>query len=114
MTTAAVMPISEVQNGYVDTWNIGGDRFSFLAGSMFSPQAYVGLTDTVPIGLLSVPPTYDQLSGMVGGMGQTYNNAGAIAAGSPWNPRKSLVPWVLFGLIIGWLGVHHLYYKRHR
>jgi hypothetical protein len=109
-SVAAMMPVSEVENGYVDTWNIGGDRFAFLARSMFNPLAFLGTTNPATLGLLSVPPTYDQLP--AGGVGQNPNMAPMIGAANPWNPRQSIVVPVLIALVISVIGVHYLYFHR--
>jgi hypothetical protein len=108
--TQAVMPVYEQEQGYIDTWGIGGDRFSLLPASMFYPNPFIGTTDVSTLALLSAPPTYDQVQ--LGGVGASYNVAAAVGASSPWDPRKSLVPWVLGGLFLGWLGIHVLYYRK--
>jgi hypothetical protein len=113
MATAAVMPVYENEQGYVDTWGVGGDRFAFLPSSMFSPQPFVGTTSPVPTALLSIPPTYNQLNSA----NQDYGTQGAAArqgASAPWSPKSSLVPWVIVSLIVGLYGIHTLYYKDKR
>src|ERR1700677_3286499 len=98
MATQVGMPVYENEQGYVDTWGVGGDRFGFLPASMFSPTAVVGTTSPVPLALLSIPPTYNQLGTANAQYGQS-TLAGTAGQSAPWNPKKSLVPWVLFGLI---------------
>lgn len=108
------MQIYENEQGYMDTWGIGGDRFSFLSKSMFAPNPYVGTTTLVPEALLSIPPSYSNINMMgSGGAGDYGSNGSAARAGAaaPWNPTQSIVPWVIFGLIVGLWGIHVLYYK---
>ena len=110
---AAVLPISEFEQGYFDTWNIGGDRFAFLSRSMFDPTAFVGTTDPTTLAVLSVPPTYDELP--IGGVnGSPGSQARAVGAANPWAPKASIVPWVLLGVFVGWLGIHVLYYHKRK
>lgn len=113
MTATAAMPIYEVEQGYVDTWGVGGDRFGFLPQSMFYPQPYIGTTSPVPLAVLSIPPTYNQLNSANSDYGVATAGARAGAA-APWSPSQSLVPWVLVGLIVGFLGVHYLYFDKKR
>jgi hypothetical protein len=109
------MPVYENEQGYIDTWGIGGDRFSFLPQSMFTPAPFVGTTSPTTLGLLSIPPTYNQLqiaNQQAYGGGSLASQQGAAA---PFDPRKSLVPWVVVGLLLGVWGIHQMYYKgRHR
>lgn len=105
------MPVYETEQGYIDTWGVGGDRFAFLPSSMFSPTAFLGTTDPSTLALLSIPPTYDQVGYGVNGQG---NSAAARGASAPWNPKASIVPWVLAALVVGWFGIHRLYYHKHR
>lgn len=110
---AGLLPITEVSNGYVDTWNIGGDRFAFLPKSMFNPLGFLGSTNPGVTAVLSVPPTYDQMP--IGGVGMSTGSYGSYAgAANPWSPRDSIVPWVLGALLIGWFGVHRLYYHKEK
>lgn len=107
-----VMPVYGNEQGYLETWGIGGDRFAMFPQSMFHPQALVGTTDPSTLAVLSIPPTYDQLGH---GYGQAYGpSAQATAHNDPWNPKASLVPWVILALVIGWFGIHRLYYKKGR
>ncbi|MGH7239269.1 MAG: hypothetical protein ACREHG_04280 [Candidatus Saccharimonadales bacterium] len=107
---AKTVPVySQSQQGYVNTVGVGGDRFSFLPSSMFNPRPLVGVTNPVPLALLSVPPTYGQL-GTLAGNGR--GNIAATAGANPWSPSASLVPWVIFALIISVLGMHWLYYRK--
>lgn len=105
------MQVYETQQGYVDTWGVGGDRFSFLPKAMFAPRPFVGTTSPVPLALLSAPPTYAQLTTVAGQYGAN-GAAGKLAGSDPWNPQKSLVPWVIIGILIGLWGIHSLYYKK--
>jgi hypothetical protein len=109
MQTSVGMPVYENEQGYVDTWGVGGDRFAFLPSSMFSPTPVVGTTSPVPLALLSIPPTYNQLGTANAQYGQG-TLAGSVGASAPWNPQKSLLPLVIFGLVIGLYGIHKLYY----
>lgn len=112
-----MIPQSEVYEnlqGYQDDWGIGGDRFSFLPSSMFNPTPFIGTTTLVPEALLSIPPSYSNVN-MMGSGAAGYGTSGAAAragAAAPWNPSQSLVPWVIFGLVIGLWGIHSLYYKK--
>lgn len=115
MTQANVMPIYENEQGYLDTWGVGGDRFSFLSSSMFAPNPFIGTTTLVPEALLSIPPSYNTINMMGSGGAGAYGASGAAGqagAAAPWNPSQSLVPWVIFGLIFGLWGIHTLYYKK--
>jgi hypothetical protein len=111
--TTVNMPVYENEQGYIDTWGVGGDRFGFLSSSMFDPQPFVGTTNPVPEALLSIPPTYNQLgrASNAYGVGSALPSAGSSA---PWNPSQSLVPWVILGLILGVWGIHSLYFKKGR
>jgi len=110
-TAAGVMPVYENEQGYMDTWGVGGDRFSFLSKSMFAPDPFIGTTTLVPEALLSIPPTYGQM----GTANAAYGSAGAsarVAASNPWSPQASPLPWVIVALIVGVWGIHTLYFKR--
>jgi hypothetical protein len=110
------IPVNEWQQGYADTWDVGGSRFGLWAQSAFSPNSYVGTTTTVPLAVLSAPPTYSQLGGGsstaagLGGYSPVASNAGA----NPWSPKHSPLPMVIVGFIVGLWGLHWLYYKDKR
>lgn len=102
-----------VQQGYIDTVGVGGDRFGFLPKSMMQPTMFVGTSNPVPLALLSIPPTYGQLTSVAG----NYSGPGAVAnvaGANPWHPGKSLVPWVILGLLISVWGIHTLYFKKRK
>lgn len=110
--TNALM-VEEVQQGYADTWNIGGSRFPFYSEQAFDPYAYVGTTTVVPMALLSAPPTYGQLDSA----SASYGSAGRgsrIANSAPWSPSKSPLPLTIAALVIGVVVFHWLYYKDRR
>jgi hypothetical protein len=114
-TKQAGMNIYENEQGYLDTWGIGGDRFSFLPSTMFAPNPLVGTTTLVPEALLSIPPSYGNINMLGSGGAAGYASQGSAAragAAAPWNPTQSIVPWVIFGLIVGLWGIHVLYYKK--
>lgn len=103
------LDIYEAQSGYDDTWDIGGSRWSLYSSMAFNPNAYVGTTTVAPLGLLSVPPTYDQLnttSGQYGSSGQ----AAKLGSAYPFDPRASIVPWAL-GAVLVCIIFHKMYYK---
>jgi hypothetical protein len=110
-TPSGQLPIYEYQNGYADTWDIGGSRFGFYSSMAFDPDAYVGTSTVVPLAILSAPPTYGQL----GGYGPMATNAAASnAAAQPWNPKQSPLPLVILGIAVALYGLHWLYYKERR
>jgi hypothetical protein len=113
MTQRAVntMAVYETEQGYADTWGIGGDRFPFLPRSMFSPSPFVGTTSPTPIALLSIPPTYGNLSQAQATYGSPSSNS---AAAAPWSPSASPLPWIIVGLLVGLYGIHKLYYDKRR
>lgn len=114
----STIPVNEVQQGYADTWDLGGSRWPLYSAQAFDPYAYVGTTTVVPLALLSAPPTYGQLdasssnayaSGPQGG-----SQASALAQSQPWNPKNSpLVPTII-GIVVGLYLFHYLYYKDRR
>jgi hypothetical protein len=109
----AMLPVEEVQQGYADSWSIGGSRFPFYSQDAFDPYAYVGTTTVVPMALLSAPPTYGQLDASAANYGTT-GSAARNASASPWNPGQSpLVPTVV-ALVIGVYVFHWLYYKNRK
>lgn len=108
----ATLPVYEMQNGYADTWDVGGSRWPLYSSMAFDPDTYVGSTTVTPIAVLSVPPTYGQLAGGSGAPG--YDPLAQNAAAAPWNPKHSPTPLVLIGLAIALYGLHWLYYKEHR
>lgn len=105
--------VEEVQQGYADTWNIGGSRFPFYSEQAFDPYAYVGTTTVVPMALLSAPPTYGQLDSAAGSYGTT-GAASRVANANPWHPGLSPLPLTIVGLVFGVLVFHWLYYKDRR
>lgn len=112
-TTAPGIPVSEYEDGYADTWNIGGSRFALWSEDAFDPQAYTGITSPVPLALLSIPPTYgemDSVSQNYSGTGQASNNAGA----APFSFVHSPTPWIVVGLIVGFVALHKLYYSKKK
>lgn len=109
----ATLPVEEVQQGYSDTWNVGGSRWPFYSSDAFDPYAYVGTTTVVPMALLSAPPTYGQLDAASSNYG-TNGAAARTASATPWNPGKSpLVPTIV-ALVVGVYLFHWLYYKDKR
>lgn len=112
MNSTVAMPVYEQEQGYVDTWGVGGDRFGFLSKSMFAPNPFIGTTTLVPEALLSIPPTYNQLG--AGSVGATYGGgqAAAQAGANPWSPNASPLPWVILFLLLGVWGIHTLYFKK--
>lgn len=111
MAKTAALPVYEYQNGYQDTFDIGGSRWGLWSSSAFDPDAYVGTTTVVPLAVLSAPPTYQNM-GTYGGSQPTP--AVANAAGSPWSLKSSPTPLILVGLAIALYGLHWLYYKERR
>jgi hypothetical protein len=107
------MNLYETLQGYADTWGVGGDRFPFYASSAFNPKMFTGQTTSGQIATLSIPPNYANLGGYASNQG-SGNMAGQAGANAPWNPRESIVPWVLVGLVVGWLGIHKLYYSKKK
>lgn len=110
---ANTLAVDEVQQGYADTWNIGGSRFPFYSEQAFDPYAYVGTTTVVPMALLSAPPTYGQLDAASASYGST-GAASRVANANPWNPGKSPLPMTIAALVVGVLVFHWLYYKDRR
>jgi hypothetical protein len=109
------LDVYETQEGYADTWDVGGSRYSFYANAAFDPQQYVGNTSAVPLALLSAPPTYATLDSAGGANG--YGPSGAAsrtAAGSPFNPSASPLPWMIGGVIVAVYLFHYLYYRERR
>lgn len=98
--------------GYANATNIGGSRYPLWVGQAFNPNNYVGTTTPVPLGLLSVPPTYDQIAPTGAGMSQGASNA--LASQFPWSPGKSPTPLIIVGLIVSVIGLHFLYFKRKK
>lgn len=103
----------QVTQGYIDTVGIGGDRFGFLPTSSFNPQAFVGSSNPVPLALLSVPPTYQQL-GTVAASYPTGATTMSMMAAHPWHPKWSPNVWVILALIFSVWAIHTLYYKEKR
>lgn len=113
--SSSVLPVEEVQQGYSDTWNIGGSRFAFYSEDAFDPYAYVGTTTVVPMALLSAPPTYGQLDAASGPNGVGANGAASrTASANPWSPSKSPLVPTIAALVIGVYVFHWLYYKNRR
>jgi hypothetical protein len=110
MNRSGVLPVSEVQQGYADTWDIGGSRFPFWAQDAFDPWAYVGTTTVVPMALLSAPPTYGQLDSAAGSYGSS-GSASRLASSNPWHPGKSPLVITLVALVVTLYAFHWLYYK---
>jgi hypothetical protein len=113
--STVMMPVYEQEQGYVDTWGVGGDRFGFLPSSMFHPDPFIGTTTLVPEALLSIPPTYSQL-GPGGALNTQYGNgqAASQASAAPWSPSVSPLPWTIAALIVAVFGVHWLYFRDKR
>ena len=108
---ASQLPVYETQEGYADTWDVGGSRWSLYSSSAFDPDAYVGTTTVVPTAVLSIAPTYSNL----GSYGAQQSNPGAmVAAADPWNPKHSPTPLVIVGLGFALYALHWLYYKERR
>ena len=80
---------------------------------MFNPLQFYGTTSPVPEALLSIPPTYAQLGAANAQYGQG-SLAGSVGAQQPWNPKVSITPWVVVGLLIALWGIHTLYFKDKR
>lgn len=108
----AGLPVFEYQQGYADTWDVGGSRWPLWSSSAFDPDAYVGTTTVVPLAVLSAPPTYTQMGGLYGQVGDSPAMANAMA--NPWNPKHSPTPVVLVALALALYGIHYLYYKERR
>lgn len=108
-----VLPVSEVQQGYNDTWDIGGSRWALYSDSAFDPYAYVGTTTVVPMALLSAPPTYGQLNSAAGQYGSN-GAASRVASANPWSPVESPMVLTIVGLVLGIYAFHYLYYKKHK
>ena len=110
--------VSESANGYEDTWNIGGSRFSLWASSAFDPDTYVGTTTVVPTAVLSIAPTYSNLAAGVGGTYAGAPGGDVVAAGqaaqNPMSLQKSPTPIVLGSLLIAVVGIHWLYYRERK
>lgn len=113
MSAPAGLPIYENQEGYSDTWDVGGSRFALWSSSAFDPDSYVGTTTTVPLAVQSIPPTYGQL-GPSGSAGGGYNPATQAAAANPFNAKLSPLPVTLVCLAIALLGVHFLYFHKKK
>lgn len=111
--SANTLPVEEVQQGYADTWNIGGSRFPFYSEQAFDPYAYVGTTTVVPMALLSAPPTYGQLDSAAASYGSN-GAAQRVANANPWHPGLSPLPLTIVGLVVGVFVFHWLYYKDRR
>jgi hypothetical protein len=97
---------------YLRTLDLGGSRFGLWDPSAFNPAGMVGVTTTTSLATLSVPPTYSTMGG-----GSPYSGAhGAqdVAAGAPWSPRTSPLPWVLLFLVVALYGIHKLYFEERR
>lgn len=105
-------PTSEWENGYADTYMIGGSRFPLWAQMAFDPNAYVGTTQVSTLATLSAPPTYSQLgSSNYAGMS---NPMVANAGSNPWSPVQSPTPLILVALVLSLFALHWLYYKERR
>lgn len=113
-TTTAGLPTFEYQQGYADTWDVGGSRFPFWSSMAFDPDAYVGTTTVVPLAVLSAPPTYGQMGGQGGTYGNLSSPVAANAAANPWNPKHSPTPIIIVALALALYGLHWLYYKDRR
>lgn len=111
--SAQALPVEEVQQGYSDTWNIGGSRFPLYSENAFDPYAYVGTTTVVPMALLSAPPTYGQLDAASSSYGTT-GSAARNANSAPWNPGQSPLVPTLVALVVGVYIFHWLYYKNRK
>jgi hypothetical protein len=114
-TAVAGPPVNEVQQGYADTWDIGGSRWGMYSAQAFDPYSYVGTTTVVPMALLSAPPTYGQLDASTSAAYATGPGGGTqastLAQSAPWNPKTSpLVPTIV-AIVVGVYLFHYLYYK---
>lgn len=109
MANKSTLPVTELQNGYQDTWDIGGSRWALYSAMAFDPDAYVGTTTTVPLAVLSAPPTYGQLGS--GYQGAKANAAATNAANNPWSFSQSPTILIIVALAVALYGIHWLYYK---
>lgn len=109
---AQTLDIFTETTGYANATNIGGSRYPLWVQQAFTPNNFVGTTTPTTLGLLSVPPTYDQIA--PAGNGMNAGAANALASRNPWSPGKSPTPMIIVGLIIGVLGIHFLYYRKKR
>lgn len=100
------VPYSLVGSGLVKTADIGGGRFGAWSYKAFAPTSYVQTTQLTPIGQLSVPPTYANLSSY--GMTASPAKTQAINA-RPWSPKSPT-----FWLVLVVLVILATYVKRHR
>lgn len=105
---------TEVQQGYADTWDVGGSRWPFYSADAFDPYAYVGTTTVVPMALLSAPPTYGQLDSSSAAYGGNAPQSAMLAASAPWSPKSSPLVMIILALVVGLYMFHYLYYKDRR
>lgn len=113
MAKAAMLDVFSESNGYDNATNIGGSRYPLWTSQAFNPNNFVGQTTPVPLALLSVPPTYDQLP-QNGSGGNGSSAYGSLASMKPWSPSASPTPHIIFWLVVGVLGIHFLYYSKKK
>jgi hypothetical protein len=107
------LDVYEQQEGYSDTWDIGGSRWSLYSESAFNPYSSVGTTTAVPLALLSAPPTYATLDGASANYGPQGASSRA-ARTAPWSPKVSPLPWMIAGVVVAVYLFHYIYFKKDR